>query len=188
MEDFMDINLLAKELLDAQEYAELTNAIKLLENNNIEMFYNNYSNILETLFFVQSYEEFMDFIEENETIKTNILILGFLAKKNKCIEIGGYEDKLEKRIKQFIGKINNNELNNNINQLNENVYTDYDGEDNFSEYISKLNDILIHYKLKMIIFFNDVYCACAYNLFLLDVSFVKNIVNEWQDDDIQIII
>ncbi|MDR0524533.1 MAG: hypothetical protein LBG90_01505 [Spirochaetaceae bacterium] len=184
----MDINLLAKKLLDAQEYAELTKAIKLLENNNFEIFYNNYSNILETLFFVHSYEAFMDFIEENETVKANIFILGFLAKKNKCIEIGGYECELERRIKQFIAEKNTNELNNNINQLHENVYTDYDGEDNFREYISKLNGILIHYKLKIVIFFNDLYCVCAYNLFLLDISFVDHIINEWQDDDIQIII
>ena len=183
----MDINLLAKKLLNPQEYTELTSAIKLLENNNFQILYNNYSNILESLFFVQSYNEFMDFIKENKTIKKNIFILGFLTKKKKCIEIGGYENKLEKKIKQFIAE-KNNKLNNSINQLNKNVYTDYDGEDNFFEYISNLNDILVNYKLKTVIFFNDVYCACTYNVFLLDISFLDNIVNEWQDNDIKLII
>ena len=184
----MDIKLLSKKLLDDQEYAELINAIKLIENNEFQKLYNNYTNLLKELVCVQSYEDFMDFIGE-ETININIFILCFLTQKNKCIELGGYESDINKKIKQFIcEKSNNNELLDRIKSLDEDVYTDYDGEDNFCKYVSELNDILKQYDLKIVVFFNDEYWACIYNLFLLDVLVGNIVINEWQDDDIEIII
>ena len=182
----MDINLLSKELLNNHEYTELIEAINLIKNNDFNELFNNYSNVISETVFTKSYEEFMDFIQEN-TFEINIFILEFLTIKNKCIGIGGYENNIGSKIKQFIFK-NNPELKDSINFLDENIFTDYDGEDNFYNYIYLLNKILRQHNLQIILFFNNVYCACAYNLFLLRDTVADGITKEWQDNCIQMIL
>ncbi len=184
----MNIKQLAKKILSDSEYKELLNAIKLMENQEIEYLYNQYEGMIGRTIFIHSYEDFKDFIRENNTIEQNIFILGFFAEKAQCIEIGGYEENLEIKINQFIvGFSKNIELHTCIAQLSDKVYTDYDDEDNLHEYIIKLNNLLTHYNLKLVLFFNDVYCGCAYHLFLLNNSMANIILHEWRDDDIQIV-
>ena len=66
------------------------------------------------------------------------------------------------------------------------IFTDFDKEDNFKDCIRELNNELNSLNMRFILYFNDIYSACLYSLFLLDTKFADDVLNEWEDEYISL--
>jgi hypothetical protein len=143
-----------------------------------------HGDVIEELTFSTSYDDFLDFINEGALSK-GLFILGFLHKKNKCMQVGGYERNLQGRITTFISnKVDNVDLS---GFENEEVFSDYDGDDNFVEYIERINARLQLSNMTIVVFFNDVYSACTYHIFIVEARLYKKILCEWKDKEIHLL-
>ena len=179
----MNAKLLAKILLSDQDYKELSRALNLLENKKLKEIYNCYSNMLSECLPICSYDDFYDFFS-SDVLDESIFVFGFLWLKGECIQIGGYEQEVQLKINLFVkGKISDIDLEN-FQAID--IFTDYDGDDNFTEYISQLNGLVSRYNMRIVVLFNDIYCACAYDLFILDTQTAETIMRSWNDDSIKL--
>ncbi|MCL2579772.1 MAG: hypothetical protein FWE32_07030 [Oscillospiraceae bacterium] len=177
----MNVIELAKELLDKQAFQELNSAIRLLEEKEYENAYHAYGNMINNLVSLSSYSEFIDFFNKS-SMNESVFALGFLYEKNKCIEIGGYEQSVQNKIKPFIeshGFV--------LNIHEDEIFTDFDGDDNFQEHLSEINQGLKPMGAKLVTFFNDIYYACTYTLFLLNNDFAEVIAQRWSDETVELL-
>ena len=163
----MDINRFIESLLTPEEQQELQTSLKLLEDKNYSDFYEKNHDLISSILFIEDYEEFEEFTDEDD-LDTECFCFAFLCAKNHGIQVGGYEDDLTERfIAFFDSKIPGyQEINAIIH--GEKIYTDYDGNDNFKESLVKINQVLSAHHLQLIVFENCVYCACEYTVLLLE--------------------
>jgi len=179
----MDAKDLAKILLDNQDYQELIDALNLLENKKYEEFYKCYANILCDCMLFYSYDDFIDYLSE-DVLDESIFVFGFLWLNKKCIIIGGYEERIQRKINLFIeSKVDNIDL---TSFSTIDIFTDYDGDDNFMDYISQLNQFIFPLNMKIVVFFDDIYYACAFHILVLNAEIAEIILNSWNDDSIHI--
>lgn len=174
---------LAKKLLNNIEFDEMNSLIELITKKNYKKFYEKYQFIVNGILNLISYDEFLDFINESITLNTSVLIFEFLCSKQKCLCVGGYEEQLQRKIESFSNLkfyIKDFSLADKLTDIN--VFTDFDGIDNFRQYISDLNIMVEPLNLKFVVFFNDLYSGCTYHLFILDKDFVQVLISEWNDD------
>jgi len=179
----MNAKDLGKELLGSQDYQEIETALELLENEEYEKIYDYYGDVINELILVNSNDEFLDFIN-SEVLNESIFIFGLLIKKNECVQIGGYEEQVQKKINLFISeKLDNIDLVDDI-ITNINIFTDYDGEDNFQEYVKEINQKLNTIDMEIVVLFNDIYSACCYSLLLLNKELASELLSKWDDNSI----
>lgn len=177
---------LAKKILDKRKYEELYFSLARIEASDQEDVYNSNKEIFDGMLFINTYDEFADFISDN-VIEKSVYIFAFMSCCGSCIEIGGYEEGLQNKIFTFT-KQKFKEIGLEMISLpNYEVFTDYDGVDNFMEYLINCNNDLKSFGKEFVIFQNDIYCACMYNLFMFDTNFVLCLDKEWTDSEITLV-
>ena len=177
----MNAKELAKELLNEQDYQELTDVLKILSDRKYKDLYNTYASVLSEFAFVRSYSEFSDFLK-GTTLNESLFVFGFLWHKKLCMQIGGYEENIQDRINLFID--NKAHCIESSMFASANIFTDFDGEDNFMDYIAQLNLLVSALGMEIVVFFNDLYSACSFYIIVIDADIVETVRNNWKDDDI----
>ena len=172
---------LAKKILSNRDFQELLDALRLLNQKNDKRVYNLYADILGDFISLYSYDEFVDFSNEL-TINETIFIFGFLWMKKHCIQIGGYEEEVQGMINSFAESKVTNIGFTRLALSGTDIFTDFDGEDNFMDYVAQLNQEISSFGKEIIVFFNDTYSACSFCMLILDADIVKTIMSEWDDD------
>lgn len=182
----MDFEKLAKEILSDEEINNINTLWRSLENKEYEVFYNINKNIICEMLLVNSYSDFLDFLEDEKINKT-IFMCAWMEKNGKCIGIGGYEENIENKIILFLKrKINSITFLDTVTR--EKIFTDFDDEDNFKDYIRKINLHLVTQNLQFVLFFNDIYVQCSYYLFLFDNKITNSIIKGWNNVDIELVL
>ena len=178
---------LSKKLLSSHEYQELCVALQMLRNKEYGEVYKIYKKIFSNIASIESYNDLMDYIESGGKIQESIFIFGYLQYKDICLGIGGFEEKIQKRLYPFIkNKIKDVAI---IKAISPKIdlFTDYDGDDNFFEYVFELNSKLDSINMGIVVFFDDLYYQCGYHFFILDKVIVKMILKNWKEKDILLV-
>jgi len=174
---------LAKELLNEQDYQELIDALKMLSDRKNRDIYNSYASVLSEFASLHSYSEFSDLLK-GTMLNESLFVFGFLWHKKICIQIGGYEENIQDRINLFIDSkahcIESSTF------ASANIFTDFDGEDNFMDYIAQLSLLVSAVDMEIIVFFSDLYSACAFYIIVIDADIAETVLNNWEDDSITI--
>jgi len=177
----MNTKELAKELLNEQDYQELIDALQMLSDRKHKDIYDTYASVLSEFASLYSYSELSDFIK-GTMLNESLFIFGFLWQKNQCIQIGGYEERIQDRINLFIdSKAHCMESSTFVSA---DIFTDFDGEDNFMDYIAQLNLLVSALGLEIVVFFNDLYSACSFYIIVIDTKIAETVLNNWEDDNI----
>lgn len=144
---------------------------------------------IEDMISVNSYLDFLDFIDflEVEKLNKTIFMCTWMENNGKCIELGGYEENLQNKIVNFLTQKLHSAVSIDTG-TEEEIFSDYDGEDNFRDYIRNLNAQLSVLDMQLILFFNDVYVQCSYFLFLVDRETAARITKEWDDSDLELVL
>lgn len=182
----MDVKSLVQDLLSAEEFDHINEAYKLLEDEEYEAFFNTHKDIISEILMLDTYLDFMDFLEE-EHLNKAVFLIKCMEKRGLCIEIGGYEWEIQDIVADFLKwKFNSVEWIDSI--TGEEVFTDFDGEDNFIEFIRNVNEQIKSYGMQMILFFQDVYVQCAYSLVLVDIDMADKVTKEWDDEVFELVL
>lgn len=183
----MDFEKLAQEILSAEEIKNVDDSWRLLENEGYEAFFDTNIDIISEILFLDSYSDFLVFLKEGELNRT-IFMCAWMEKNEKCIEIGGYEDNIQNKVVSYLAqKIDSAEFLDTITGGKE-IFSDFDGEDNFKDYIRNINVQLVDQGMQFILFFNDIYVQCSYYLFLFDRTMANKLTKEWDDSDIELVL
>ena len=84
---------LADLLLSPEEKNELQSSMEMLEQLNYSMFFEENQSIIQSILFIETLEEFLDFSKENN-LDAECFCAAFLCAHGYGIQIGGYEDDL----------------------------------------------------------------------------------------------
>lgn len=181
----MNIKDLMKSLLTPEEQQELHSSLKLLEDQNYSEFYEKSKDLIANILFIENYAEFNEFTQEDD-LDTEYFCFAFLCGKNHGIQVGGYEDDLTERFTAFFDSQKPGYAEISAIIRAEKIYTDYDGKDNFAKSLKKINQVLSAHHLQLVVFENDVYCACEYTILLLGQSFADTVAASWESDNFRI--
>ena len=96
----MDVLNLAELLLSPDEKNELHSSMELLEQSDHSAFYEKNQSIIQSILFLETLEEFLDFSKENE-LDAECFCAAFLCAHGYGIQIGGYEDDLTHTLMEF---------------------------------------------------------------------------------------
>ena len=96
----MDVLNLAELLLSPDEKNELHSSMELLEQSDHSAFYEKNQSIIQSILFLETLEEFLDFSKENE-LYAECFCAAFLCAHGYGIQIGGYEDDLTHTLTEF---------------------------------------------------------------------------------------
>ena len=96
----MNIMDLADLLLSPDEKKELQTSKELLGQSNCSAFYESNQNIIKSILFLETLEEFLDFSKENE-LDAECFCAAFLCLHGYGVQIGGYEDDLTHILTEF---------------------------------------------------------------------------------------
>lgn len=185
----MNFEKLSKEILSAEDVKNINDSWMMLINKEYEMFYNKNKYIIDDMLLVDSYLDFLDFLDfiKPKELNKTIFVCAWMEKNEKSIGIGGYEQNIQNKVISYLtNKVDSIEFLNAI--TNEKIFTDFDGEDNFRDYLIKINVQLAAQDMQFILFFNDIYVQCTYSLFLLNIKLANQITKEWDDANIELIV
>ena len=96
----MNILNLADLLLSPDEKGELQTSMELLEQSKYSAFYESNQNMIQSILFLETLEEFLDFSKEN-SLEKECFCAAFLCAHGYGIQIGGYEEDLTSVLTDF---------------------------------------------------------------------------------------
>lgn len=181
----MNVLNLAALLLSPDEKKELQISTEMLEQSNYPAFYKSNQNIIESILFIETLEEFLDFSKENH-LDMECFCAAYLCTHGYGIQIGGYEDDLTTALTEFfhtqgmeypgISKI----------VCKEKIYTDCSDYDNFKKSMTAINKILDTQGIRLIVLEDFVYCDCEYTVLSLDKTLADKVLSSWSSDNFEI--
>ena len=181
----MNISNLAELLLSPEEKIEMQNSVQMLETRKFSEFYRINQNIVRSILFIESVDEFLDFSNEN-TLDIECFCAAFLCAKGYGVQVGGYEDDLTQALTSFFKtkKFDNPAIFEIINS--EKIYTDCSDYDNFKKSMTAINSVLDSYGVRVIVFEDFVYCDCEYTMLLVDNDMADRLTSSWQSDNFEV--
>ena len=181
----MNISNLAELLLSPEEKIEMQNSVQMLETRKFSEFYRINQNIVRSILFIESVDEFLDFSNEN-TLDIECFCAAFLCAKGYGVQVGGYEDDLTQALTSFFKtkKFDNPTIFEIINS--EKIYTDCSDYDNFKKSMTAINSVLDSYGVRVIVFEDFVYCDCEYTMLLVDNDMADRLTSSWQSDNFEV--
>lgn len=184
-EENMDILNLADLLLSPDEKKELQSSMEMLENSNYSGFYEKNQSIIQSILFLETLDEFLDFSKGNE-LNAECFCAAFLCANGYGIQIGGYEDDLTQTLTEFFHTkgMEHPEISEII--CKEKIYTDCNDYDNFKKSLIAINQVLDAHGVKLIVLEDFVYCDCEYTILNLDKALVDKVLATWSSDNFEI--
>ena len=181
----MNISNLAELLLSPEEKIEMQNSVQMLETRKFSEFYRINQNIVRSILFIESVDEFLDFSNEN-TLDIECFCAAFLCAKGYGVQVGGYEDDLTQALTSFFKtkKFDNPAIFEIINS--EKIYTDCSDYDNFKKSMTAINSVFDPDGVRVIVFEDFVYCDCEYTMLLVDNDMADRLTSSWQSDNFEV--
>ena len=181
----MNIMDLADLLLSPDEKKELQTSMELLEKSNYSAFYESNQNIIKSILFLETLEEFLDFSKENSLDK-ECYCTAFLCAHGYGIQIGGYEDDLTHTLTEFFHTqgMEYPEISEIVHK--EKIYTDCSDYDNFKKSMTAINQVLDVHGMRLIVLEDYIYCDCEYTVLRVDMTLAENVLSTWSSDNFEI--
>jgi len=181
----MNMQGLAELLLPPEAKSEMRESIQMLDSKDFSKFYEENQEIVRSILFIETIDEFLDFVSEN-TLDVECYCAAFLCAKGYGIQVGGYEDDLTKpftaffeakglaypEIIEIIGK--------------EKIYTDCGDYDNFKKSLTSINKLLDEHGMRVIVFEDFVYCDCEYTMLAVNKTLADDLISQWQSDNFEV--
>lgn len=164
----MDIFTLLEGKLD-----EMVSVQSLIENNDYISIYEKYGDVLKEFLFVESFDEFNDFIEEQSDLVAESFLLALASKKNVCCSIGMYESNVPELLQQYLQNTSQITMNNNICKDTHNFLVTT---------LSEINQLICSCDKKYILLFDDTYCEGVYYVFYISE---RGYMEDWTDKQIE---
>lgn len=181
----MDVLNLAELLLSPDEKNELHSSMELLEQSNHSAFYEKNQSIIQSILFLETLEEFLDFSKENE-LDAECFCAAFLCAHGYGIQIGGYEDDLTHILTEFFHTqgMEYPEISEIVHK--EKIYTDCSDYDNFKKSMTAINQVLDAHGMRLIVLEDYIYCDCEYTVLRVDKTLAENVLSTWSSDNFEI--
>lgn len=181
----MDVLNLAELLLSPDEKNELHSSMELLEQSDYSAFYEKNQSIIQSILFLETLEEFLDFSKENE-LDAECFCAAFLCAHGYGIQIGGYEDDLTHTLTEFFHTqgIEYPEISEIVHR--EKIYTDCSDYDNFKKSMTAINQVLDSHGMRLIVLEDYIYCDCEYTVLRVDKALAENVLSTWSSDNFEI--
>lgn len=142
----MDIYSLLENRLD-----ELDKIRELFTNKEYEKLYKQYTEVINDLLYLQSEEEFYDFINNQTELVEEPFLLALSYKNNLCCGFGCYEDNIGCKLQEYI-------------KITSNISVDvYDEIDQMMIVIDNINSI--NKTSKYIVIIDDTYSEGSYYIY-----------------------
>jgi len=181
----MNVLNLADLLLSPDEKKELQSSMEMLEHSNYSGFYGKNQRIIQSILFIETLDEFLDFSTENK-LDTECFCAAFLCANGYGIQIGGYEDDLTHTLTEFFHTkgMEYSEISEII--CKEKIYTDCSDYDNFKKSLIAINQVLDAHGLKLVVLEDFVYCDCEYTILSLGKALADKVLAAWSSDNFEI--
>ena len=172
-------------LLSPDEKSEMQTSIELLEQSNFSAFYEKNRDIVQSILFIETLDDFLDFSSEN-LLDAESYCAAFLCAKGYGIQVGGYEDDLTHTLTAFFHSkgIEYPEITEII--CKEKIYTDCSDFDNFKKSMVAINQMLDTHEVQLIVLEDFVYCDCEYTVLCLDKTLAEKVLSSWSSDNFEI--
>lgn len=194
----MNAEGLARKLLSEPEYREMSRALELLKARQYEILYNGYGDTINAMLLVDSYDEFVDWLNDSEAsaeeaaFRAEEFIVSFLRTSGKGADVGGWEGGLQDKLGALLKAVRSDSSEGGTGGdlslqpcirtlLEQEIFTDFDGEDNFRDCVLQLNELLDPFGLKLVVFFSDNYWAAGYFIILVARGFAEGVLKDWSD-------
>lgn len=181
----MNILNLADLLLSPDEKNELQSSMEMLEHSNYSGFYEKNRSIIQSILFIETLDEFLDFSTENK-LNAECFCVAFLCANGYGIRIGGYEEDLTHALTEFFHMkgMEQSEISEIIRK--EKIYTDCSDHDNFKKSLMAINQVLDAHGVRLIVLEDFVYCDCEYTILSLDKTLADKVFAAWSSDNFKI--
>ena len=181
----MDVLNLAELLLSSDEKNELHSSMELLEQSDHSAFYEKNQSMIQSILFLETLEEFLDFSKENE-LDAECFCAAFLCAHGYGIQIGGYEDDLTHTLTEFFHTqgMEYPEISEIVHK--EKIYTDCSDYDNFKKSMTAINQVLDVHGMRLIVLEDYIYCDCEYTVLRVDKTLAENVLSTWSNDNFEI--
>lgn len=150
--------------MSAQVNEDVKNIQELLSKENYQAVYDQYSAMLQDMLFVQSIEEWMDFIRQEGTLEPEPLRFYLMAWRGECLLLGCYEGEVTRKVLDYLKSRIPNELLEKLSNLAPIVIDVDELDGTLEKQIAPYQEILAQAGYPLHIDFEDIYCAGAYFL------------------------
>ncbi len=164
----MDIFTLLEGKLD-----EMASVQSLIENNDYISIYKKYGDVIKEFLFVESFDEFNDFIEEQSDLVAESFLLALASKRNVCCSIGMYESSVPELLQQYLQNTSQITINNSISNDTHNFLVTT---------LSEINQLICNDNKKYMLLFDDTYCEGVFYIFYISERGYRE---EWTDKKIE---
>lgn len=155
------------ELLQGQGL-ELSKIQQLFEEQDFDALYEEYADVISELLFLESKEEFEDFINEEGNLEIEPFLFAYASSINICLSIGMYEENVAELIRNYTNIGMDVELSDDVEAMTENI--------------AKINKTINNSGKKYITFFDDTYCEGCYYIFKVEIG---NADDNWDGEMVE---
>ena len=150
--------------MNAQVEEDVKNIQELLSKKEYQAVYNQYASVLQDMLFVQTSEEWLDFIQQEGTLEEEPLRLYLSAWRGLCLLLGCYEGEATRKVLDWLKDRIPGELLEKLSGLAPIVIDVDELGGTLEKQIAPYQDALTQAGFSFHIDFEDIYCAGAYFL------------------------
>lgn len=150
--------------MSTQRNEDVKNIQELLSKEQYQAVYDQYAPVLQDMLFIQSAEEWLDFIRQESTLEEEPLRLYLTAWREECLLLGCYEGEATQKVLDYLKGRIPNQLLEKLSSLAPIVIDADELDGTLEKQIAPYQKILTQAGFSFHIDFEDVYCAGAYFL------------------------
>ena len=150
--------------MSTQRNEDVKNIQELLSKEQYQAVYDQYAPVLQDMLFIQSAEEWLDFIRQESTLEEEPLRLYLMAWRGERLLLGCYEGEATQKVLDYLKGRIPNELLEKLSSLAPIVIDMDELDGTLEKQIAPYQEILMQAGFSFHIDFEDVYCAGAYFL------------------------
>lgn len=150
--------------MSTQVNQDVKNIQELLSKKEYQAVYDQYAPMLQDMLFVQSLEEWLDFIQQEGTLEEEPLRLYLSAWRGECLLLGCYEGEATRKVLDWLKGRIPEELLEKLSSLAPIVIDIDELDGTLEKQIAPYQEVLTQAGLSFQIGFEDIYCAGAYFL------------------------
>ena len=150
--------------MTAQVGEDVKNIQELLSRKEYQAVYDQYASVLQDMLFVQSSEEWLDFIQREGTLEEEPLRLYLSAWRGLCLLLGCYEGEATRKVLDWLKDRIPGELLEKLSGLAPIVIDVDELGGTLEKQIAPYQEALTQAGFSVHIDFEDIYCAGAYFL------------------------
>jgi len=150
--------------MSAQVREDVKRIQEMLSRGEYETIYHQYASVLQTMLFVQSLEEWLDFIRQEGTLEEEPLALYLSAWRGECLLLGCYQGDATQAVLDHLKDKLPAELGERLSDLPPIVIDIDEVNGTLEKQIIPYQNVLERTDFRLHVDFEDIYCAGAYFL------------------------